>query len=62
MSNSNAAPLVPKGFPWRSLLIGVVVLALLMGVGTMLFPKVSIGGIFVVAALLGIGAFSASLG
>ncbi|MCA1907571.1 MAG: hypothetical protein LDL39_04335 [Magnetospirillum sp.] len=62
MSKSNATPLVPKGFPWRSLLIGFAVVALLMGIGTMLFPKASTGGIFVVSALLGIGVFSASLG
>lgn len=62
MSKGNTVPLVPKGFPWRSALIGVVVVALLMGIGTMLFPKASMGGIFVVSALLGIGVFSASLG
>lgn len=62
MSKGNAVPLAPKGFPWRSVLIGVVVLAVLVGVGMIVFPKASLGGIFVVSSLLSIGAFSTSLG
>jgi len=62
MSKSNAVTLAPNGFPWRSLLIGLLALACLMGAGVMLFPKAALGGIFIVSALLSIAVFAALLG
>lgn len=62
MSKHNAISLAPKGCPWHSVLIGAVVIAVLMGAGRMLFPHASLGGIFIVSSLVGIGAFAASLG
>jgi len=62
MSKSNAVTLAPRGFPWRSALISAVVLAVLMGAGVMMFPMASVGGIFIVSALLSIAVFAGSLG
>jgi hypothetical protein len=54
--------LAPNGFPWRSMAVGVAVILAGMGVGLYVLGAVSVGGTFVVSAMIGIAAFAASLG
>lgn len=54
--------LAPSGFPWRSAFVGVVVLAAGMGIGLGLIGANTLGGTFVVSAIIAAGAFAAALG
>jgi hypothetical protein len=59
---NNAIILAPNGFPWRSALIGAVVTGIGMAIGLFVIGSGSVGGTFVVCALIGLAAFAASLG
>ena len=58
---ANPIILAPKGFPWRSALIGGAVIGGGMALGRVLFPAQALGGIFILCAMAGIAAFAASL-
>lgn len=59
---TKAIILAPYGFPWRAAFIGVMVLQAAMAVGLFLFGATTVGGTFVVSAIIGIAAFAAALG
>ncbi|CAA7617756.1 hypothetical protein [Magnetospirillum sp. UT-4] len=54
--------LAPHGFPCCAVLTGLATLAVAMLILLNLFGMASVGGAFVVSALIGIGAFAARLG
>jgi hypothetical protein len=54
--------LAPSGFPWRSAAIGAATILACMGVGLYGLGAASVGGTFVVSAMIGNAAFAASLG
>lgn len=54
--------LAPSGFPWRAAFIGLVVLEASMMVGLFVLGVGTVGGTFVVSALIGGAAFAAALG
>lgn len=62
MSKPTPVILAPNGFPWRAAIIGAAIIAAGTLGGSLLFPAASLGGIFIVSGLIGLAAFSASLG
>lgn len=54
--------LAPHGFPWRAAFIGVLVLQAAMAVGLLILGVTTLGGTFIVSAIIGIAAFAAALG
>lgn len=59
---SEPVPLAPNGFPWRAALIGAAVIGIGTLGGALAFPGAALGGVFLVSALVGLAAFSLSLG
>lgn len=59
---ANAPILAPAGFPWRPAFVAVVVLGAGMGVGLGIIGAHTVGGTFVVSAIIAAGAFAAALG
>jgi hypothetical protein len=53
--------LAPDGLPWRSFLIGACVGGICFAAAISIFGQAAEGGAFIVSALVGIGAFAASL-
>lgn len=54
--------LAPSGFPWRSAFFALVVLIAGMGIGLGILGATTVGGTFVVSAVIANAAFCAALG